>query len=196
MDFARLIRWRLLAEQASFSEELSMSSQVPNPSDPRRYRYDDSAWGCGWAWLWFWLFIIVICFGGWGWAGWWGGWGGPWGWWGPRPYVNVPENTRTVTAPDPFVGKTVTVIGQVDQVFSPQVFTLGGGERRLLVIEKGKSPAVKKGEKVQVKGTVEKFDSGHLGKETGVDMSKIPASEFTGEPAVVASTVSAQASPD
>jgi hypothetical protein len=183
----------------------------PNLNNARRDRLDDSAWGCGWAWLWFWLFIIVICFSGWGWAGWRGGWGGPWGWWGPRENPNVAQNGRvepdnrerspqvtsprtvTVPAPDPFLGMNVTVHnGKVDQVFTPQVFTVvpSEGGKPLLVIEKGKLPAVKKGETVQVTGKVEKFNTTQLHKETGVDLTRVPESDFKDNPAMVASTVS------
>jgi hypothetical protein len=157
----------------------------------------DAAWGCGWAWLWFWLFVILILFAGWGWGGWYGGWGGPRGWWPAReapPQAAAPQPSQPgpANAPGEFLGKSLTVSGTVDQVFSPQAFTLAGA-RDLLVIDKnGKAGAVKKGEKVQITGKVERFEADQLRKETGVDLSKVSSADFTGRPAMVASAVSAQ----
>jgi hypothetical protein len=181
-----------------------MSTRNPNPTGPGPYSDVDSAWGCGWAWLWFWLFIIVIIFAGWGWGGWYGGWGGPRGWWGPReapqPQATAPQATQPpiVTAPGDFVGRTVTLSGQVDQVFGPQVFTLAGasGGRPLLIISKKTiTPAVKSGETVQFTGTVEKYNTTALHEQTSVDLSKVPSGEFAERPVVVASSVSSKSTP-
>jgi hypothetical protein len=163
----------------------------------------DAAWGCGWAWLWFWLFIFVIIVAGWGWGGWYGGWGGPYGWWPRRevPQQQAPPAAQAPPATQPapakvggeFVGKTVVVEdGKVDQVFGPHVFTLAGPRDLLVVSKDAKAPAVKKGEAVQVTGKVEKFEDLQTQHETGVDLKKVPAAEFTGRPVVVASAVSAK----
>jgi hypothetical protein len=164
----------------------------------------DAALGCGWAWLWFWLFLFVIAFAGWGWGGWYGGWGGPWAWWGPRqappPQAASPQTAnppQASVAPGEFLGKAVTVSGQVEQVFGPQAFTLAGsgGGRHLLVVSKStKAPTVAKGETVQVSGTVERYDADELHKTTGADLSKVPSADFEGRPAVLASSVTAKSS--
>ncbi|HLJ94467.1 MAG TPA: hypothetical protein VKU02_14870 [Gemmataceae bacterium] len=181
-----------------------MASGNPNVAGPGPTRDVDAAWGCGWAWLWFWLFLFVIIIAGWGWGGWYGGWGAPWGWWGPRPVsppqVTAPPNLHAPATPasGEFLGKTVIVNGQVDQILNPQVFTLAGsqGGRQLLIINKnGTAPTLKKGESVQVTGTVEKYDTDELRKQTGVDLTKVPSADFAGRPAVVASSVSTRSSP-
>jgi hypothetical protein len=183
-----------------------MPTPNPNVAGPGPYRTDDAAWGCGWAWLWFWLFIIVIAFAGWGWGGWYGGWGGPWGWWGP-PYAYQapvgpetmeprPSATQPGTGAGEFLGKTVTLSGQVDQVLGPRTFTLAraqGGRDLLVITKDDKAPAVKKGETVRITGIVEKYDAREIHQQTGADLTKVPANEFAGRPAVVASSVSANA---
>jgi hypothetical protein len=179
-----------------------MSTEGPNTAT-NRDRYDDT--GGGWLWLWFWLFLILIVFGGWGWAGWWGGWGGPMGWWPRREIVVVPENVQRqampagTTASGEFIGRTIqNLSGKVAHVYGPGEFTLAPSEggRPLLVVSKdAKAPAVKEGETVRVSGTVEKFDTTTLRKQTGVDLGKIPDKEFTGRPALLASSISTQAAP-
>ncbi len=184
-----------------------MSTSDPNATGPGPRRIPDDAWGCGWAWLWFWLFIVLIFFTAWGWGGWYGGWGGPWGWWGPRgyppqttappPQTPTPPPTAT-TAPDPFLGRNVTVGGKVDQVYGVQAFTLAPSEggRQLLVIARSKlAPAVTRGESVQVTGTVEPYEPETARTTTGADLAKVPAGDFTGRPAVFASAVSATPPP-
>ncbi len=177
-----------------------MVTRDPNNVGPQTDYVRDNAVGCGWAWLWFCLFIVVICFAGWGWSGWYGGWNAPWGWWGPRPVTQQQAGPRepanhpqaTASTSGEFLGRTVTVSGQVEQVIGPHVFSLAGTHdgRELLVIDKNqKEPAVKKGETVKVTGTVEKFDSSALHQETNVDLSKVPSTEFTGRPTLVASSV-------
>jgi len=178
-----------------------MPSQNPNVTGPMTPRADTTLMGCGWAWIWFWLFIVLIAFSGWGWGGWWGGWGGPWGAWEGRPRSSYPqasapqamEPRSPATTTNEFLGRTVTVSGKVDQVLGKRAFTLasGDGGQQLLVIRKNEqTPEVKKGETVQVTGKVERYDRNNLNKETGAELNRVPADEFSGRPAVVASAVS------
>jgi len=181
-----------------------MPTNNPNVTGPMAPRSDDALMGCGWAWIWFWLFIVLIAFAGWGWGGWWGGWGGPWGAWEgrPRPY-SAPQATgpQTMeprsTAANDFLGRTVTVSGKVDQVLGNRAFTLAssdGGQQLLVIRKNDQAPEVKKGETVQVTGKVERYDRNSLHKETGADLNSVPADEFSGRPAVVASAVSTSSS--
>ena len=177
-----------------------MSTVNPNPRGPEPDRASDAAWGCGWAWLWAWLFVILVLFAGWGWGGWYGGWGGPYGWWPARPAAPPPQGAlppagqpaQPTGADAEFLGRSLTVSGQVDQVLSPQAFTLAGARDLLVINKDGKAPAVKKGETVHVTGKVERFNADAIHKETGVDQSKVPAADFAGRAAVVASSVSAK----
>lgn len=188
-----------------------MSTPNPNARTPVPQPLADERYGCGWAWLWFFLFLVVIIAAGWGWGGWYGGWRGPGGWWEARqapapegrtppaehPAPAAPAAPATARGGGEFLGKTVTVTGRVDQVFSPHVFTLAAadGGRPLLVVSKGKqAPTVKKGEAVQITGSVEKYDADGLHRTTGADLGKVPSADFAGRPALVASSVSAKSS--
>jgi len=96
-----------------------------------------------------------------------------------------------------FLGRTVTVSGKVEQVLGQRAFTLASGQggHQLLVIRKNdQAPEVKQGETVQVTGKVEAYDRNHLHQETGVDLNSIPADEYSGRPAVVASAVATASS--
>lgn len=183
-----------------------MATRDPNITGSGLGPVADEAWGCGWVYLWFWLFFMVLLFAGWGWGGWYRGWNGPWNWWGSRP-APPPQATAPQTAPqtshpppaapasDEFLGKTVTVSGQVDKVFGPQAFTLAAslGGRTLLVVSKDqKTPSLEKGETIQITGTVEPYSADQFHQQTGVDLSQVPAAEFGGRPAVVASSITAK----
>jgi hypothetical protein len=181
-----------------------MSTPNPNVPSPVPQPRADERYGCGWAWLWFFLFLVVIVAAGWGWGGWYNGWRGPGGWWEARQTPAPETRTPPTEHPAPaaarggeFLGKTVTVTGRVDQVFSPHVFTLAAadGGRPLLVVNKDKTaPTVKKGEAAQITGSVEKYDADGLHRTTGADLAKVPSADIAGRPAIVASSLSAKSS--
>jgi DNA/RNA endonuclease YhcR with UshA esterase domain len=118
---------------------------------------------------------------------------------GPQATAPAPNTTpREATVPSGFLGRKVTVSGQVDQVLGPRVFTLAGvkGSHDLLVVSKDeKAPAPKKGENVEVTGTVEKYEAAEVHHQTGADVGKVPADEFAGRPVVIASSVLATPAP-
>ncbi len=179
-----------------------MATGDPNPTGFRRGRGPDEALGCGWAWLWFWLFVVLIILSGWGWWGWYGGWAGPWGWWAPRPIPPTQTTPQTApqqpTGPSEFLGRSVTLSGRVEQVFGPQVFTLAGtdgGSQLLVVAKNNKAPTVQKGDTVHVEGTVVRYNAEKLHQTTGADLGKVAPREFSGEEALVASSVSTRVPP-
>ena len=111
-------------------------------------------------------------------------------------------------SPGPFLGQTVTVSGEVDQVLGPRAFTIGGddfiGEDELLVvgandlpqlIGRSELPGRPAGELlaaddvVQVTGPVRRFDLAAVEREIGFDLDDGLFAEWAGRPAVVARTV-------
>jgi hypothetical protein len=188
-------------------------SHDPYPHDPYPPGQRDwTGYGCAWMWF-FWLIIlIIIIIGGWG---WWGGWwGGNRGWWGNRgPYYGQPvppgrveapntnqpnanPQTGVVSTPGEFIGRTVTLSGQVDQVMNPKAFTLKSGSNHgrdlLIVAKESPTPAVTKGETVQVTGTVQRFQRTEFQQETKAGLSNAAFTDFTGRPAILASKVSSK----
>lgn len=157
-------------------------------------------WGCAWWWF-IWLILIIIFFGG-GW--WWGGWyGNPWGQrrqaavpaQGNQP-ISAPQG-QVATAPADLLGRTVTLSGKVDNVIDSHAFTLAstdGNGRDLLVVTPSSvtpNPAVKKGETVQVKGTVQRFDRTDFDQQGKVTLPQDTMQPYAGRPAILASSVSA-----
>jgi hypothetical protein len=151
-----------------------------------------------------WFFVICIFFfAGWGWGGWYGRpwWGGGWG--GqpaapPPPAAHAPAPTTVTPAPPgEFLGRTLTVTGQIDQVLNDHTFTLknpAAAGRDLLVVEKkGVAPKQppKQGEKVEVKGTVEAFNRGTFEKESGEHLPDT-VTTFQDRPALLASSVTVE----
>lgn len=100
-------------------------------------------------------------------------------------------------APDEHIGETVSISGEVNQVFTPRSFTVGGsdfGENLLIVSSdtlapvEGRTEEIPTAERdiVQVTGVVQRFDSTEFNEEYEVSLPGTVASEFQGEPAVVA----------
>lgn len=100
-------------------------------------------------------------------------------------------------SPETHVGETVVVSGEVDRIFSPRLFTVGGSDfgQDLLVVStdsiaqvSGRTGDVPLAEQdiVQVTGVVRRLDPSELGAEAGMTVPEAVASEFGGEPVVVA----------
>ncbi len=160
-------------------------------------------WGCAWWWF-LWLILLIIFFAG-GW--WWGGWYGPWygprnNWQGqqaaapPAGQSVSPAPSQTAAAPAEFLGRTITISGKVDNVIDSHAFTLAstnGNGRDLLVVTPSSvtpNPAVKKGETVQVKGKVQRFDRNEFDSEGKVTLPENSVQTYAGRPAILANSVS------
>lgn len=100
-------------------------------------------------------------------------------------------------APEEHVEETAVISGEVDRIFSPRVFTVGGSDfgQDLLVVStdsiapvSGRTGDVPLAEQdiVQVTGVVQRLDPSELEQEFGMDLPAAVTSEFANEPAVVA----------
>jgi hypothetical protein len=160
-----------------------MATRNANPSD-REPVYSTRRWsggyGCGWWWfLWFWVLIFLVL--------------GGWGWW-RRQRVYQSGVPAAETTPPELVGRNLTISGQIAATFSPHAFTLAAasGGRALLVVTTPAAtpePALAKGERVEVTGTLQNFAPATLPSATGVNLASIPTADFVGRPVLVASVV-------
>ena len=102
-----------------------------------------------------------------------------------------------VQSPDEHVGETVVLSGEVDRIFSPRVFAVGGSDfgQDLLIVSadsiaqvSGRTGDVPVAERdiVQVTGVVQRLDPGTLEQEVGLDYPEAVTSEFADRPVVVA----------
>lgn len=91
-----------------------------------------------------------------------------------------------------FVGQTVTVSADVNEIITPTAFTLGDdlfGEP-LLVVSGEPAPQLNPDSPVQVTGTVmQAFDLVAVESELGVDFDDALFTDFDGEPYIVASNI-------
>lgn len=103
--------------------------------------------------------------------------------------------------PEQHVGTTVVVSGEVDQIFTPRSFTIGGpdfAENVLVVSSDSLVPAegrtagvpTAEGDIVQVTGVVERYAPETVDQQYGVRLPPEAASEFDGEFAVIAQQAS------
>lgn len=93
-----------------------------------------------------------------------------------------------------YVGQTVTVTGDVDEVFSDSVFTVSGGlfTGSIPVIMAGGMPAqeIMQGDEVQITGTVRNFVATEIESEYGFDLDPTIETEFEeNEAVIIAETV-------
>jgi hypothetical protein len=173
----------------------------PQPVNRGGWGWNRDPWGagCGWFVL-FWIVIICI-FAGWG---WWGGWGGGWGNRGWNNGGNVPQAASPVHVTnnyyfgggaDEFLGKTITLKGKIERVYGKQVFTVtseeGAGPYLLVVANQKGTPKtpLKKGEEVEVMGTVERFNRADFEKQTKADLATEHLAAFRQRPAILATSV-------
>ena len=105
-------------------------------------------------------------------------------------------------APNSFIGKTVTVVAEVDDVYGPRAFTLDGEGQSLakdarkglltLVPKVGGFPNVDaqwKDGKARVTGVVQRMVSKDVEREIGWEMSANLKSGFMGNPVLIARSV-------
>ena len=107
-------------------------------------------------------------------------------------------------AEDParYIGRRVTVSGEIDDLLGPRAFTIGGegwfdGDE-LLVVSAGPIPAprgrpadapLREDDLVQVTGPVRRFALADVEREIGVDLDDARFANWEGQPAVVATRV-------
>ena len=111
-------------------------------------------------------------------------------------------------SPGQFLGRTVTVSGEVDAVLGPRAFTIGGddfiGEDELLVVGANNLPQLigrselpgraagellAEDDVVQVTGPVRRFDLAAFEREIGFDLDDNLFRDWAGRPAIVASSL-------
>jgi hypothetical protein len=108
------------------------------------------------------------------------------------------------SAPKAFIGKTVTVVAEVEDIYDPRAFTLSGedgnssgvkgaGKDLLTLIPKvGGFPTVEpqwKGSKARVTGVVQRMEPKYIEREIGWPMPSSLESKFRGRPALLARSV-------
>lgn len=100
-------------------------------------------------------------------------------------------------SPAEYIGKTVSISGEVDRIFGPRSFTVGGeefGQSLLIVSEDSIAPVggrtaeipAAENDIVQVTGVVRRFDSTAFRKKYDVQLPSDAVSEFQGHPVVAA----------
>lgn len=105
-------------------------------------------------------------------------------------------------APNAFIGKTVTVVAEVDDVYGPRAFTLDGegpapakGARKgllTLVPKVGGFPGVDaqwKGDKARVIGVVQRMVVKDVEREIGWELPASLKSRFAGDPVLIARSI-------
>lgn len=108
------------------------------------------------------------------------------------------------SAPKSFIGKTVTVVAEVDDIYDPRAFTLSGGDENssgvkgagkdllTLIPKVGGFPIVEaqwKGSKARVTGVVQRMEPKYIEREIGWPLPSSLASRFRGRPALIARSV-------
>lgn len=93
-----------------------------------------------------------------------------------------------------FVGQTVTVSAEVNEIIAPDAFTIAGdgffGGEPLLIVSPPGGPAVQEGSPVQVTGTVRQaFDLPAVEQEFGFDLDDNLFGAYSGEPYIAASNI-------
>ncbi|MDP9374472.1 MAG: hypothetical protein M3Q65_18885, partial [Chloroflexota bacterium] len=105
-------------------------------------------------------------------------------------------------APDRYLGRTVTVAGEVDEVLGRRAFTIGGGDfigdDELLVVGAGELPVIQgrreaatltADDLVQITGPVRRFNLAEVEREIGVDLEDALFADWRDKPAVIARTI-------
>lgn len=113
----------------------------------------------------------------------------------PQPEGKITLDDLT-SAPDAYVGQTVTVDGIVDVVFSKRAFTIADDPVRdfnaipiMTATEKVLDTAPKAGMRVLVSGEVRTFNLAEVEQEMGADLDDAALKEFEGQPAIVAKVI-------
>lgn len=95
--------------------------------------------------------------------------------------------------PGRFLGKQVTVSGEVSEVVSPRAFRVGGEGAAegigLLVFASGNQPTVNDNMVVKVTGKVRLFETEEFEEDLGFDLADAEFEVWEGNPAIMASSV-------
>lgn len=110
-----------------------------------------------------------------------------------QSFALKPDLEKITNTPVPFLGRTVTIEGEVERVISPTAFMLDSnevlGEDDLLVVGAKSANNIKEDSRVQVTGTVRKVTTRQLEREFNLG----PAQEYEvyvkKQPAIVSQTV-------
>ena len=110
--------------------------------------------------------------------------------------------TQVVKDPDNYLGSSVTVRAEIENMIPGRSFTLDGPgvvNDKILVISKqpleavggaGDTPLYKENDGVQVSGTVRKLNIQEVERELGIDLNENELRAWEGKPVIVANTVS------
>jgi hypothetical protein len=112
----------------------------------------------------------------------------------PTPRVTAGAGAVTVSltavADDPsaYLGKRVSVSGEITDVYGARAFVLGD---RLLVISGQRAPslALTPGKIAQVAGELRPFDRAAVEREIGADLDDALGATFGGKPAIIARSI-------
>ena len=96
---------------------------------------------------------------------------------------------------DSYVGEEVTVSAEVNEILTPESFTIAGTDESsvesLLIVGATGSDSLEAGNPVQVTGTVEEaFDLATVEDDLGVDLDDALYEDYDAEPYIMASDVS------
>ncbi len=119
---------------------------------------------------------------------------------GPQAAATI---NNIVTNPSEFMGRTVTVSGEVGEVIGPRAFTIGEPQE-LLVVGANELPTIAQGtfegeltpdRTVQVTGPVRTFDLAQVEQEIGFDLDDNLFANYAGRPAIVAQSMNVSPAP-
>lgn len=101
---------------------------------------------------------------------------------------------RILDDPRAYIGRTVTVRGEVDDLVGPRAFMLEDGDLffddELLVVSAGRLPRLVEGEgEVRVTGQVRRFNRAEVEDELGIRLDERPFADYEGRPVIVARSV-------
>lgn len=109
-----------------------------------------------------------------------------------QTFALKPDLKKITNNPVPFLGKTVTIEGEVEKVISPTAFMLDSnealGENDLLVVGAKSANNVKEDSRVQVTGTVRKVTTTELEREFNLGPAKEYEVYVQKQPAIVSQT--------
>ena len=95
--------------------------------------------------------------------------------------------------PEAYLGQTVTVGGEVNQILGPQAFVIEGndiiGGDELLVVGANAMNRIRNDEVVQVTGPVRRFDLAQVERDLGVDLDDNLFRDWADKPAIVARNI-------
>lgn len=95
-----------------------------------------------------------------------------------QEFINEAEN---------YVGRQVTISGEVSRTLSPETFAIAGPADPLLIVEEQEIPAVNDGESVEITGMMQdSFSVAEVEERLGTDLDDELYADFEGENYVMA----------